>query len=343
MEKVRFALIGCGFIGEMHARIISGLPRAVLAAVCDTKEETGRAFSERFGCRWYRDYREALADKVVDAVTICLPSGLHSRTAIDAANAKKHILCEKPIDIDTDRARKMVAAARENDVRFGVIMQHRFDAPVLLLKEALADGTLGRPLWGASRTIWYRDDQYFANPWRGTWNVDGGGALINQSIHYIDLLLSVFGGVLSVGAKCRRLLHHQIEAEDLGVADLEFLNGAIGTVEGTTAAYPGHYAELAVFCENGTVIIRNDELLSYELRQGKDPRFEAIRNPEKANNLRVGAAVPEDSHRRQYQDFLAAVSEGRDPAVTGEDALRSLEVIHGIYRASREKREVYLA
>ncbi|MDD4850625.1 MAG: Gfo/Idh/MocA family oxidoreductase [Gemmiger sp.] len=342
MEKVGFGLIGCGFIGQLHAGVISCLPHAALVACCDSNEEAGRAMAEKFGCRYYTSYAAMLEDGDIDAITICLPSGMHSHATIAAAQAGKHILCEKPIDISVASAQAMVDAAQNNGVKFGVIMQHRFDAPMLLLRQALQDGTLGHVLWGASRTLWYRDDSYFKNPWRGTWQVDGGGALINQSVHYIDLLLSIFGDVQSVSAKCRKLLHHQIEAEDVGIANLEFANGCLGTIEGTTAAYPGHYAELAVFCENGSVIIRNDELLSYQLKSGKDPAFEAILNPEKANLLNESPAIPDDSHRKQYEDFVAAVREDRPPLVTGADALKSLRVIQAIYTASREKREVYL-
>jgi UDP-N-acetyl-2-amino-2-deoxyglucuronate dehydrogenase len=221
-------------------------------------------------------------------------------------------------------------------------MQHRFDEPVLLLQKAIAAGQLGRLLWGAARTIWYRDDQYYANPWRGTWQFDGGGALINQSIHYIDLLISVLGDVQSVSAKCRTRLHQQIEVEDVGVANLEFVNGTIGTIEGTTAAYPGLYAELAIFGEKGTVIIRNDQLLFYRLQNGALPSFDVLLQPEKANALHLDATISDASHRRQYQDFIAAIQEDRKPLVSGEDALSSLKVIKAIYQASQEKREIYL-
>jgi len=281
-------------------------------------------------------------DKEVDIVAVCLPSGLHSGAVIEAAKHSKHVICEKPIDVDIQRAAAMVDVCREHGVRCGVIMQHRFDKPVLLLKKAIGEGRLGKLLWGASRTVWYRDDAYFANPWRGTWEYDGGGALMNQSIHYIDLLLHIFGDVHSVSAKCRKLLHSQIEAEDIGVANLEFKNGCIGTIEGTTAAYPGLYAELCVFGENGSVIIRNDELLSYYFKDEKSDDFEDALNPQKANILHIGADIPDDSHRKQYEDFADSVISGREPLVTGNDALKSLNVIKKVYEASQLKQEVYL-
>lgn len=342
MDKVRFVLIGCGFIGDLHAGIINSLPDAELIAVADVNADSGNSFADKYYCQYCPDYKDVLHDKDIDAAVVCLPSSLHSAVTIEAAKAGKHVLCEKPIDIDPKRALTMVEACREHNVKLSVIMQHRFDDPVILLKKAIADGQMGRLLWGASRTIWYRDEQYFSNPWRGTWQYDGGGALINQSIHYIDLLLYIFGPVLSVSAKCRKLLHEQIETEDTGIANLEFASGAIGTVEGTTVSYPGLYAELCVFGEKGTVIIRNDRLTFYRFADGEKQEFEKLLDPQKANELHLDANISSSSHVRQYRDFVDAVLNDRSPLVTGEDALESLKTIKAIYNASNEKKEIYL-
>lgn len=342
MEKLSFGLIGCGFIGGTHAEILSSLPQAELAAVSDLSEEKGVMLAEKYGCGYYKDYEELLRDPKIQAVAICLPSGLHSRIAGKAAEAGKHVMCEKPIDTEVDSAQRMVDACKKNGVKLGVIMQHRFDKPILLLKHAIADGRLGAPLWAASRTLWYRDEAYYSNPWRGTWKGDGGGALINQSIHYIDLLLYFMGDVKSVSAKCRTLFHRQIETEDTGIANLEFESGALGAIEGTTAAYPGLYTELSLFCENGTAAIRNDELLFYRLKSGEDKEFEGLLNPEKANRFNQSPEISDASHRRQYEDFIDSVLSCREPSVTGEEALKSLKVIKSIYRASQEKKEISL-
>lgn len=342
MEKLGFGVIGCGFIGMLHAGVIASLDDAFLAAATDSDSRKTEEAVRNWGCRSYSDYHEMLKDPDVKVISVCLPSGMHSRVTIEAARAGKHVICEKPIDIDVERAGEMVETCRECGVRLGVIMQHRFDKPVVLLQQAVADGRLGKLLWGASRTIWYRDEEYFSNPWRGTWEFDGGGSLMNQSVHYIDLLLAVFGKVKSVNGKCRRLLHREIETEDVGIASIEFENGCLGTVEGTTAAYPGLYAELAVFAEKGTVIIRNDELLFYQFKDGESKEFCCLQNPEKANALHQDAAISTDSHRRQYQDFVQAIRENRKPLVTGEDALESLKLIKAIYESSRNCKEVYI-
>ncbi|WP_320128615.1 Gfo/Idh/MocA family oxidoreductase [uncultured Sphaerochaeta sp.] len=341
MKTIGFGVIGCGFIGKLHARVIARTKGAKLIAVVDQDEKEAKNVSANFACQFHTDYHTLFSNPEVDAIVICLPSGLHSVVALEAANAKKHILCEKPIDIEVSRAEQMVAAACSNGVAFGCIMQHRFDKPIELLKQYIDSGKLGKVLWGSAKTIWYRDDVYFSNPWRGTWKYDGGGALINQSIHYIDLLLYIMGKPKSVSAKCRTLLHSQIETEDVGVANIEFENGAIGTIEGTTVAYPGLFAELAIYAEKGSVIIKNDELLFYQFMDGKDENFEKLMSPSKANALNVSPDIDEESHARQYQDFVEAIQNGRSPRVTGKDALASLALIKSIYVASDKKEEVY--
>ncbi len=342
LGRVRFGIIGCGSIGQVHGDIIKELPNAELVAISNRTEETCVQISDRFDCEYYTDYKEILEDPNIDAVAICLPSGDHSEAVIEAAKHKKHIICEKPIDTVVDRAKSMIDACRDNDVKFSVIFQHRFDPTVKLLKSAIDRGLLGKLLWGSSKTIWYRDDKYYNNPWRGTWEYDGGGALINQSIHYIDLLIHIFGDVKSVNGNCKTLLHKKIETEDLGVATVEFENGCIGTIEGSTVSYPGLYAELAVFGEKGSVIIRNDELFFYHFESGKDKEFEDMLNVEKAMRLNTGPEVDISSHIKQYEDFVEAIIEDRDPLVTGEEGIKSLELIKSIYKSSEKESKVYL-
>ena len=340
MKMMGFAVAGCGFIGKLHARVINSIEGAKVTAVLDTDVVAARELAEKYDCEYYTDLNQMLKRDDVDAVAICLPSGLHAELAVAAARAGKHIICEKPMDTELDRAQEMIDVCKENNVKLSIIMQHRFDEPMCLLRKAIQEGLMGKLIWGASRTIWYRDDAYYANPWRGTWKYDGGGALMNQSIHYIDLLLSIMGEPKSISAKCRTLRHPQIETEDIGLADLEFESGALGTIEGTTCSYPGLYSELAIFGEKGTVIIRNDYLTFYSFQDGPQPEFEAVLNPEKANQLNQTPDIEDTSHRKQYEDFIAALLEGRDPLVTGEEAIRSLKVIQAAYRSSNEKREI---
>ncbi|MFI3226324.1 MAG: Gfo/Idh/MocA family oxidoreductase [Clostridia bacterium] len=338
MKKLGFGIIGCGVIGKIHSDVISKLDNAELVAVYSIPVDAAEEFAAGYeGCKCYHTLEEMLADPAIDVVSICTPSGLHYDATIAAAKAKKHVICEKPIDINLEKAKRMVAACEENGVTFSVILQHRFDDPVMALKKAANEGHFGKLLWGASRTIWHRTDEYFDNGWRGTWAADGGGALINQSIHYIDLLLNFFGPVKSVSGKCRRTVHHQIETEDLGVATVEFANGAIGTIEGSTACYPGLYTELSIFGEKGSAIIRNDNLIYCKL-QGEVPEYlaEKITTPD-ARKEPLGKA-----HAKQYSDTIEAILNNKTPSVSGYDSTASLELIKAIYTSSDEKREVFI-
>lgn len=342
MKKVAYAILGCGSIGKLHAEVINRLPNGYIAAVCSRKTEITAAMAEKYGCKQYKTYDELLQDEEIDVVAVCLPSGMHYEAVLACAKAKKHIICEKPIDVTVEKGKEMVDACKENGVTFGVILQHRFDKAALALEEVIAEGLFGRLLWGATRTIWFRDDKYYGVGARGTWEADGGGALMIQAIHYIDLMFKYFGKVKSVNGKCRTMRHHNIEVEDVGVANVEFKNGCVGTIEGSTACYPGLYAELCIFGEKGTAIIRNDHLMFYQLDSGKDERLEAVIDMEKAMSQHLDASISDESHYRQYEDFTQAILDGTEPAVTGEKALHSLEVITAIYKSSDEKKEVYL-
>lgn len=342
MAGIGIGVIGYGFIGGVHANAVKLVPGAYLAGIATRNEAKKTEIAEKFGCKYYRDYHEMLKDKDIHAVSICLPSGMHSSVCIEAAKAGKHVICEKPIDIEIDRAHGMIDVCKENNVKLAVIMQHRFDKPMLLLQKAAEDGRMGKIIWGASRTIWYRDDEYFAIPGHGTWESDGGGALLIQGIHYIDLLQCILGEVKSVSGKCRTLLHKQIETEDVGIANIEFKNGALGTIEGTTTSYPGLYAELCIFGENGSVIIRNDHLAFYRFKGGADAEFEELLNPVLANELNTSKDVDDTSHRLQIADFVDSIKNNRQPKVTGEDALNNLKLIKAVYESSKTGKEVFL-
>lgn len=342
MDKIRFGIIGGGSIGKVHAEIINNLKNTELIAVSSTTEDSCISFSKEFNCSYYLDYKELLNNPSIDAVSICLPSGIHSEAVIEAAKYKKHIICEKPMDTEVNRAELMIKAAKENAVKLAIIFQHRFDKPMQLLKKAIDECFLGKLLWGSSKTIWYRDEEYYKNPWRGTWKYDGGGALMNQSIHYIDLLIHIFGDIKSVSGNCKTLLHQGIETEDIGVANIEFVNGCIGTIEGSTISYPGLYAQLSVFGDKGTVIIRNDELFFYNFKSGKNDEFEECLNINKALKLNTSVEVDKSSHIKQYEDFIDSLIYNKEPLVNGEEGIKSVRLIKAIYESSNKGKRIYL-
>ncbi|MFZ6027134.1 MAG: Gfo/Idh/MocA family protein [Chloroflexota bacterium] len=333
-KALNFAIVGCGVIAACHARCLAELDDAQLTAVCDIVPEKAHKLAETYPADVYANIHKLLDHPALDAVIVTTPSGLHADIGVLAAQAGKHVLVEKPMDVSLAKADALIAACEKAGVRLGVISQHRFDFAVMDLKQAIADGKLGRLNFGGSYTQWYRAQSYYdSGDWRGTWAMDGGGALINQSIHYVDLLQYVMGPVEEVYARTAALAHERIEVEDIAVATLKFASGALGVIEGMTIAYPGFCARLEVFGADGGVVIENDQVKEWQLRCGE--RYE---RPRHADRLIVGTTSKDiwhHSHRRQIADFIEAIRQARQPFVTGQDGRRSLEIVLAIYESAR--------
>ena len=334
---MNFGIIGYGTIGRTHAQVIESLAGANLAAIATRTPSKAQAAGEKHGCAVYTDYRELLKRNDIDIVIICTPAALHLPMALDAAAAGKHCIVEKPIEINTERSERMIEAFDRRGLTLSVIFQHRFDPASRLLKDAIDRCALGKLNYGTAKTIWFRDEDYYrATEWRGAWDGDGGGALMNQAIHSIDLLQYLLGPVEAVCGKYDTLYHREIETEDIGVALLRFQSGAIGVIEGMTLAWPGRYSEISVYGQQGSAGIRNDALDHYCFKGGKDPRFDAL--------LEQGREDPakHPSFVRQYEDVIDAVERGRPPMITGQEGLKSVRLIMGIYESSRKKEWVQI-
>ena len=251
---MRFAIIGIGNIAPIHAAAIRGVPGAELVAVATRQEDRGRAFAAEHGGTWYADYRELLAQAQADVVTICTPHDLHAPMTLAAAQAGVHVLCEKPMARNTAECDAMIAACDRAGVTLGVVFQSRYERLSLSLKDALDAGRLGRLLWASANTLWHRTDAYYrSGPWRGTWEHEGGGVLINQAIHAIDLLIWLAGMPVSVTARARTL-NHAIEVEDAALALLDYADGRLGLIQATTAAFPGYPERLEFFGSRGSAV-----------------------------------------------------------------------------------------
>ncbi len=326
---MNFGIIGYGAIGDVHAQVIAGLEDAKLVAVASRTPEKAEKVREKYGCDFYTDYRDLLRRSDIDIVSICTPAILHLQMALDAAAAGKHCIVEKPIEINTMRAEEMIEAFQKKGLKLCVIFQHRFDPASIALKRLLYETRFGKLNYGTAKTIWFRDEAYYrASIWRGAWNGDGGGALMNQAVHSIDLLQYFMGPVQAVCGKCDTLYHLEIETEDIGLALLRFENGALGVIEGTTLAYPGRNTEVSIYGQKGSAGIRNHTLEHYCLKDGKDAALEALlaQSGKKTSNRA--------SFIRQYQDMIAAVKENRPPLVTGEEGMKSVQIINAIYESS---------
>jgi len=326
-------LIGGGNISETHARAARAIPGVELAAVYGTNSEKVRKLSTEHGGSPVTDFPAFLAHRPMDLVIIGSPSGLHAAQGIAAAKQGLHVLTEKPIDISTKRADELIEAAERSGVKLGVIFQDRMKPHIRQLKEWIDRGLLGKPLLVDARVRWYRAPEYYANSrWRGTFALDGGGALMNQGIHTIDLLLWLIGDVSQVQARVATQLH-RIESEDTTTALIEFASGAIGTFYATTAAYPGYPRRVEISGSEGTVVLEHDRIIAVDLRNAPP---EGTKFAERDGNQSGSSAVVSDfrGHQAVIEDFLCAIQNDSTPACDGREGRRSLALVEAIYRAA---------
>ncbi|MBR3108388.1 MAG: Gfo/Idh/MocA family oxidoreductase [Clostridia bacterium] len=330
---VRYGLIGCGGIAHTHAAAIGQMENARLAACCDQQMEKADSFAKQYGCKAYADYVQMLHDPEVDAVCICTPCSSHGQMIREAADSGKHILCEKPVMLDVAALKALIVHCENRGVQFTGVMQHRYDPPAEALRRAIEKGHFGKILLGGVRILWYRDEAYYASsPWRGQ-KKDGGSVLANQGIHYLDLLLSLMGDCCVISACGRTLGRHDSHADNYVSAQLQFGNGAIGNLECTTAAYPGIYAELSVFGQEGSAVIRNDRLVFYAHKGPSDSVLSSLLC-ESANSVSTSSAdLDFAGHLRQYRDFTNALLHHCALRYTALDALKTLQVIGQIEEA----------
>ena len=329
-------LIGSGNITQTHARAARAIPGVQISAIYSTNPQTVAHLATEHHAKPFTDFAAFLAHKPLDLVILGTPSGLHAEQGIAAAQHGLHILTEKPIDISTRKADALVTAADKANVKLAVIFQDRLKPNIQRLKHWLDRGLLGKPLLVDARVKWYRPPDYYSNfKWRGTFALDGGGALINQAIHTVDLLLWLLGDVLRVQARTATILH-KIEAEDTAVANLEFANGAVGTLLATTAAYPGYPRRLEITGTEGTVILEHDRIIAADLRS-PPPDFAAI-TPGDSNQSASSAAVTDISgHKAILEDFLHAIANNTQPICNGREGRRSLALVASIYHSAQHK------
>ncbi len=356
--KLRFGIVGCGSIGPTHAGALAQIGDAELVAVADRLRDRAEAMAKKFGItRIYESDDQLIADPEIDVVCLCTPSGMHADGAVKAMRAGKHVVVEKPMDVSLEACDRMIAAERETGRKLTIISQHRFDLASRVVKDAIASGKLGNIILAEGTVKWWRTQQYYdSGDWRGTWRWDGGGALMNQGVHTVDVLQWLAGDVKRVYALTRTSAHERIEVEDIAVFTLEFVNGAVGTFIATTAAYEALPARIDVFGTNGSAIIEGDRLKRMILKSGESyvseeaaahavsvarggtasVKDEAARRQESAE---VGA-VWGDAHRAQLEEFISAIREDRKPLIDGVQGRKPVEVILAVYESARTGKPV---
>ena len=330
--SIRIGLIGAGNISITHARAAREIPGVELAAICGTNREKVHRLCEEFRAEPYTDLKNFLKHPM-DAVIIGSPSGVHAEQGIAAAQHYLHVLTEKPIDISIERADALIAACKQAGVKLGVIFQDRFKPDIRGLKEFLSAGGLGKILLVDARVKWYRPPEYYSDSkWRGTLALDGGGALMNQGIHTVDLLIWLFGDVASVEARTGNILHN-IESEDTALAVLEFASGAKGTLLATTAAYPGYPRRLEITGTEGTVVLEQDRIITADLRRKQESLVSADSGDQ---NPSASSPVVSDvrGHRNAIEDFISAIETNGTPVCDGVEGRSSLALVEAIYQSA---------
>ena len=338
-------IIGCGAISKMHIASFQDIPDTEIRAVSSKSEKSAKATGEELNVPWYTDYNELLKRDDIQVVSICTPSGLHGEAAIAAANAGKHVIVEKPLEVTLDKIDAIIDACKRNNVKLNCIFNNRYREGNQFLKKTIDSGRFGKLINANMSVRWYRAPEYYkGSSWHGNLALDGGGALMNQSIHYIDLLLYFAGGVDSVSAYANTLLHTYIEAEDTVVAACRFNNGALGTILATTSVYPGYPAVIQITGERGSASISDGTILDWKFLDF-DPLDEEAKQylSGTVDNSRASdpMAFSHHYHYLQIKNAVNSILNGTNPDIDGEEARKSVELILRIYESARMNQKKY--
>jgi predicted dehydrogenase len=344
-----FAIVGCGMIARFHARALAEVPDSRLVALVSRQEANARKLAQDLGlqCDVYADLAPVLSRRDVNVIIVTTPSGAHMEPAVAAARAGKHVVVEKPLEITLERCDRIIEACSANRVQLCTIFPSRFGEANQALKAAVSSGRFGRLTLGETTCKWWRPQSYYdEGGWKGTRALDGGGALMNQAIHNVDLLLWLMGPVTHINGFTATLAHERIEVEDTAVACLRFANGALGVIQATTSVHPGLPKTVAIHGDRGTAVIEQDDVLRWEL----SPETAEDRALRERFSQKTGAsggssnpaAISHVGHARQLADFVQAIRAGRPPLVDGREGRRAVEIILGIYRSAETSRTVEL-
>ncbi len=337
---MRVGIIGTGAIANMHARAYKAIGYEI--TVCTNgNEERGKAFAEANGAEFVRDYEDVCRHPKVDYVDVCTFPSFRLQAVELCAATKKHVLVQKPMAISIETAQKMVDLAKNAGITLGVVSQHRFDESTIFIARAIADGRMGKILQADAYVKWYRSAQYYSRPVKGAWDVEGGGALINQAIHQVDILLSLAGPVKDVVGTWQLGALHRIESEDVVNAMMRYQSGATGIIQASTAIWPGYSERVEIHGTKGTAVLTGDKLTTWDVQDdGGDP---APVESSVMSGASDPMAIPLTPFERQFRDFGEACQTGRAPVVSGEEGMKALQLVLGVYQSCREDRRVVLS
>ncbi len=338
-KDIGFGIVGCGMISGWHAEAIFKIQGARLVGITDINAKAVAAFAEKYNTKAFSTIEALLESDEVEVVCICTPSGLHAPLAIKAANAGKHVIVEKPMAITLNEAEDVVRACKVNGIKLAVISQLRFTDAVCKLKDTVESGMMGRLISGDIYMKYYRSQEYYDNGgWRGTWKMDGGGALLNQGIHGVDLLQYIMGPVRSVFAYTRTL-SRKIEVEDTAAALLEFENGALGVIQATTSIYPGSPRRLEICGDKGTIALEEDNIVNWVIEGQKLMDLSNL-NGTANSSFMDPKAISIEGHVKQICDMVDAIRYDRKPLVDEYEGKKTVEIIMAVYESSKSGKPV---
>jgi len=342
-----FGIVGLGLIADFHAQAIEAMNNGKVVACLSRSKEKADAFAHKSGCTGYSSMEDFLAHPGLNIVTVCTPSGSHLESSLRIIDAGKHLIVEKPLEVTLDRCDRIIRAAQNKGIRLATVFPSRFHEVAGVIKKALAAGRFGRVVLGGAYVKWYRTQEYYDNGgWHGTKALDGGGALMNQSIHAIDMLLWLMGPVVSVQAYTGTLGHQRIEVEDAAVAALEFESGALGVIEGSTAAYPGFLKKIEICGTKGSMVLEEADLKSWSFAEEKE-EDEIIRKKYASRTDSGGgaadpAAISFKPHQWQFEEFVASLDSGQPSMAADKEGRKAVEIILAIYKSANTGKRVSL-
>jgi len=338
-SPIGFAIVGTGMIAGYHAQAIAQTAGAKLVGVVSRSPEKGPAFAAKHGIPVLTTTVAEMAARAdVQVINVTTPSGAHLEPALVAIRAGKHVVIEKPVETTPARCDQIIAAADQAGAKVAAIFQGRFGAGAQKVKAAIDAGRLGRLVLASAYVKWHRTVEYYQTPWKGTWDLDGGGALMNQAIHGVDLLQWFAGLPVEVNGQIARRVHTGIQADDTTVATLRFADGALGTIEASTALWPGWSRRLEICGEHGSICLEDDHLARWDFSRA-EPGDEAIRNAKRDDALGSGAGVPGGislaGHLRQIGDLVDAIRQNRPPAIDAREGRKAVALVHAIYESAK--------
>lgn len=341
-KKLRIGVVGVGVIADIHAQAIVDSNNATFHSAFSRTEKNVKAFGEKYNVNWGTDWENFISDPELDAVSICSPSGNHLDYGEKAAKAGKHVIVEKPIEVTLKRAKRLVNVCNESGVKLAVIFQSRFMQQIQDLKKKLDDNVIGDIFLGDAHIKWFRSQEYYdSGAWRGTKELDGGGALMNQSIHTIDLLQWLTGGVESLYGNVGTFTHERLEVEDNAAVTLRFKNGAIGVIEASTSVQPSQSRRIELHGTKGTAIIVDDSV-EIKLADAEEKEDSKIKETDATGSSSPLASFSTDPHRDQFDGIAEAIEKNEAPPISGEESMKALAIVLAIYESSKTNQPIII-